>query len=54
VTIAEAGFGSDETLGRVLHADEIAAVISWLVSDAAGAINGQTVVADAGLLARLV
>jgi NAD(P)-dependent dehydrogenase (short-subunit alcohol dehydrogenase family) len=54
VTASSAGFGSEDALGRVLHADEIAAVISWLVSDAAGAINGQTVVADAGLLATLV
>jgi NAD(P)-dependent dehydrogenase (short-subunit alcohol dehydrogenase family) len=54
LTASEAGFGSDDELGRMLHADEIAAVISWLVSDAAGAINGQTIVADAGLLAKLV
>ena len=55
VTAADAGFGTSHTeLGRVLQSDEIAAVISWLVSDAARAINGETVVADAGLLARLV
>jgi NAD(P)-dependent dehydrogenase (short-subunit alcohol dehydrogenase family) len=55
VTAADAGFGTSHAeLGRVLQSDEIAAVISWLVSDAARAINGETVVADAGLLARLV
>lgn len=51
----DAGFTTEPgAIGRVVAADEIAAVIAWVASDDAAVINGTTVVADAGLLARLV
>jgi NAD(P)-dependent dehydrogenase (short-subunit alcohol dehydrogenase family) len=54
----EAGFASPEAgstaIGRVAAPEEIAAVIAWLASADAAVVNGTTVVADAGLLARLV
>jgi NAD(P)-dependent dehydrogenase (short-subunit alcohol dehydrogenase family) len=50
-----AGFTTEPgAIGRVMAADEIAAVIAWVASEDALALNGTTVVADAGLLARLV
>jgi NAD(P)-dependent dehydrogenase (short-subunit alcohol dehydrogenase family) len=56
LSAAEAGFDDSggAAIGRVAAASEIAAVIAWLTTDAASAVNGSTVVADAGLLARLV
>jgi NAD(P)-dependent dehydrogenase (short-subunit alcohol dehydrogenase family) len=52
---AEAGFEvGDRGIGRVADPGEIAEVIAWLGSPAASSINGTTVIADAGLLARLV
>jgi NAD(P)-dependent dehydrogenase (short-subunit alcohol dehydrogenase family) len=55
LTPAAAGFTTEPgAIGRVMGADEIAAVIAWAASADAGALNGTTVVADAGLLARLV
>lgn len=54
-TAEEAGFAADvRSLGRVCRPQEIAEVVGWLVSGAAGVVNGSTVVADAGLLASLV
>ncbi len=51
----EAGFSTDaKTLGRVATPEEIAEVVAWLASDAARVVNGATVVADAGLLSKLV
>jgi NAD(P)-dependent dehydrogenase (short-subunit alcohol dehydrogenase family) len=54
----EAGFASADAgstaIGRVAAPEEIAAVIAWLASADAAVVNGTTVVADAGLLARLV
>jgi NAD(P)-dependent dehydrogenase (short-subunit alcohol dehydrogenase family) len=51
----EAGFSmAPDRLGRFLAADEIAAAVAWLVSDAASGVNGQTIVVDAGLLTKLV
>jgi NAD(P)-dependent dehydrogenase (short-subunit alcohol dehydrogenase family) len=53
--VEEAGFASDEgRLGRLMAPEEIAAGIAWLVSDEASAVNGQTIIADAGLLVALV
>lgn len=57
LTAADAGFddAADSTaIGRVAAPEEIAAVIAWLTTDAARVVNGTTVVADGGLLARLV
>lgn len=57
LTAAEAGFDASSggtAIGRVAAPEEIAAVIAWLASDAAAVVNGTTVTADAGLLARLV
>lgn len=54
-TAEQSGFATDaHALGRVCRPDEIADVVAWLVSDRAGVVNGSTVIADAGLLARLV
>lgn len=59
LSAAEAGFedsagGRGTAIGRVAAAEEIAGVIAWLTTPAAAVVNGTTVVADAGLLARLV
>lgn len=57
LSAADAGFddsGSATAIGRVARAEEIASVIAWAASDAASVVNGTTIVADAGLLARLV
>ncbi|MDW5593582.1 SDR family oxidoreductase [Conexibacter stalactiti] len=57
LSAADAGFddsGSTTAIGRVARPEEIAAVIAWVAGDAASVVNGTTVVADAGLLARLV
>jgi NAD(P)-dependent dehydrogenase (short-subunit alcohol dehydrogenase family) len=52
---ASAGFATDpREIGRVMAAEEIASVIAWVASPQASALTGTTVVADAGLLARLV
>jgi NAD(P)-dependent dehydrogenase (short-subunit alcohol dehydrogenase family) len=54
VTAAEAGFptGARE-IGRIAMPEEVAETIVWLASPAAKLVNATTVVADAGLLARL-
>lgn len=53
-TLAELGFPSDrDALGRLGSAAEVAEVFAWLLSPAAGFVNGATVVADGGLLTRL-
>lgn len=57
LTAEEAGFdatGGGTAIGRVAAPEEVAAVIAWLASDAASLVNGTTLTADAGLLARLV
>lgn len=41
-------------LGRAAEPDEIASVLTFLVSDAAGFITGQTLLADGGLEARAI
>lgn len=54
VTSEEAGFPTDDrSIGRVAKASEVAEVIAWLASPGASLVNATTVVADAGLLARL-
>jgi NAD(P)-dependent dehydrogenase (short-subunit alcohol dehydrogenase family) len=51
----EAGFAADpRALGRVCRPEEIAEVVAWLASSGAGVVNGSTLAADAGLLAKLV
>jgi len=41
-----------QAIGRELTPDDIAAAVTFLVSDAAGAITGQTLCADGGLILR--
>lgn len=55
LTASEAGFSSEPgKLGRVTMPEEVAAVVAWLITPAAALVNGSTVVADAGLLTKLV
>lgn len=54
-TAGEAGFVADpNALGRVCSPEEIADVVAWLASSGARVVNGSTLVADAGLLSKLV
>jgi 3-hydroxybutyrate dehydrogenase len=53
--VARTGRAADETerglnaaLGRLIEGDEVAAAVAYLVSDAAAAINGQSLVLDGG------
>lgn len=46
-------WGGDHPLGRVAHADEIANLITFLLSDKASFITGASYRADGGLLAQL-
>jgi pyridoxal 4-dehydrogenase len=41
-----------QAIGRPLAPDDVAAAVAFLVSDAAGAITGQTLCADGGLILR--
>jgi NAD(P)-dependent dehydrogenase (short-subunit alcohol dehydrogenase family) len=41
-----------QAIGRYLEPGDVAAAVSFLVSDAAGAITGQTLCADGGLILR--
>jgi 3-oxoacyl-[acyl-carrier protein] reductase len=41
-----------QAIGRDLEPDDIAAAVAFLISDAAGAITGQTLCADGGLILR--
>jgi NAD(P)-dependent dehydrogenase (short-subunit alcohol dehydrogenase family) len=41
-----------QAIGRPLAPDDVAAAVAFLVSDAAGAITGQTLCADGGLVLR--
>ena len=55
VSPEQAGFPTGpHAIGRIAAPEEIAEVIAWLLSDAAAVVNGSTVIADAGLLTRLV
>ncbi len=53
--VARTGRAADVTerelnpaLGRLIDRDEVAAAVAYLVSDAAGAVNGQSIVIDGG------
>ena len=39
-------------LGRMGHADEVAAPIAWLLSDAASFVTGEALAIEGGLLSR--
>lgn len=55
LTAQTAGFALDgHSIGRMMRPEEIAEAIVWVGSGAASSVNGTTLVADAGLLARLV
>jgi len=55
VSLEDAGFSTDpRAIGRVASPAEVAEVVAWLLSPGAALLTGSTVVADAGLLARLV
>lgn len=41
-----------QAIGRALEPDDVAAAVAFLVSDGAGAITGQTLCADGGLVLR--
>ena len=41
-------------LGRMIAADEVAAVIEFLTSDAASAVTGTDVLVDGGVVAQLL
>jgi pyridoxal 4-dehydrogenase len=49
---AFAAVRSRQAIGRDLAPDDIAAVVTFLASDAAGAVTGQTLCADGGLVLR--
>jgi len=46
-------WGKVQPLGRILEPEEIARLVSFLLSDEASAITGSTHLADGGMLARL-
>jgi NAD(P)-dependent dehydrogenase (short-subunit alcohol dehydrogenase family) len=55
LTAAEAGFEDRPgRLGRIARPEEVAEVIAWLITPEAALVNGSTVIADAGLLTKLV
>jgi len=45
---AEAALMGASPLGRLVEPEEVAAAVSYLVSDGAGAVNGQSIVLDGG------
>jgi 3-oxoacyl-[acyl-carrier protein] reductase len=45
-----AGIASATPLGRIAQPEDIASVIRFLASDAAGWVNGRTIIADGGLI----
>jgi NAD(P)-dependent dehydrogenase (short-subunit alcohol dehydrogenase family) len=54
-SLEELGFSSSpKVLGRVGKPEELAQVIAWLASDKASFVNGVTLPADGGLLAKLI
>jgi NAD(P)-dependent dehydrogenase (short-subunit alcohol dehydrogenase family) len=55
MTASEAGFEDmPGKLGRIAQPEEVAEVIAWLITPEAALVNGSTVIADAGLLTKLV
>jgi len=55
LTLETAGFSRDRrVIGHVSAPAEMAEIVAWLVSPAAAPVNGSTVIADAGLLAKLI
>lgn len=51
-TEARASLERMSPLGRLVDPDEVAAAVSYLASDAAAAVNGQTIVLDGGGIQR--
>ena len=47
---AERALASQSALGRLVEPDEVAAAVAYLCSDAAAAVNGQSIILDGGTI----
>jgi NAD(P)-dependent dehydrogenase (short-subunit alcohol dehydrogenase family) len=49
-TDTEQALASQSALGRLVEADEVAAAVLYLCSDAAASVNGQSIILDGGTI----
>ena len=47
---AEHELAAQSALGRLVEPDEVAAAVAYLCSDAAAAVNGQSIILDGGTI----
>jgi NAD(P)-dependent dehydrogenase (short-subunit alcohol dehydrogenase family) len=47
---AEQALAAQSALGRLVEPDEVAAAVAYLCSDAAAAVNGQSIILDGGTI----